>query len=200
MAARRAGDRCRLHTPRLRGDVRPDLAQARPERPRRADREPRLDGRTPSRSTAGSTASSGRPGPGFRVVDYKTGRAYGKAAATLERGRRLQLPVYLLAGRLIAGAPLERGRAEYLHASRRDRFRRIGMEGAYLAERLDGLRDVLGHIVGGIAGGDFHLEPSERECRWCAFRGVCPIARERLTERKAGDPRVVSFRELREIE
>ena len=58
---------------------------------------------------------------------------------------------------------------------------------------------MLERIVGGIAAGDFHPEPSDDACRWCDYRDLCDVGRQRIRARKGNDPQVVSFGEMRGI-
>ena len=46
---------------------------------------------------------------------------------------------------------------------------------------------MLGRIVGGIASGDFHVEPGEA-CRYCDYEDLCDVGRLRIAERKRERP------------
>lgn len=141
-------------------------------------------------------------GPGgFRVIDYKTGAGRNLPKDNrLAAGQALQLPLYLRAAAVLLDADPAAGSASYVLVSRRGGFRSIRFEGAALAERADDVEAALGRIVGGIAEGDFHPQPSDRNCRYCDFGDLCDVGRERQRERKADDPRIVSFGEMAEIE
>jgi ATP-dependent helicase/nuclease subunit B len=139
------------------------------------------------------------PKTGFRIIDYKTGKGPKARDGSLDRGKALQLSLYLLAGAQLLGLEPESGEAAYHVASRRGGFKRITFTGDDLAERRADLERVLERISEGIATGDFHPEPTQNTCRGCDYNGLCDVGRYRIAERKATDPRVTSFRALREI-
>jgi ATP-dependent helicase/DNAse subunit B len=58
----------------------------------------------------------------FRVIDYKTGKA--RDAAAFDRGRALQLPIYLHAAAQALGMEPAQGMAEYFYVSSRGDFKR----------------------------------------------------------------------------
>jgi ATP-dependent helicase/nuclease subunit B len=136
---------------------------------------------------------------GFRVIDYKTGRLRGKPGS-LEKGRKLQLPLYLQVGAWLLDTDARQGEAAYHGVSRLGGFGKVVFTGEHLEQRSAELDQVLGRIADGIASGDFHPEPGDDICRWCDFDPICDVARKRIIDRKGGDPRVASFRALAEIE
>ena len=138
------------------------------------------------------------PSGAFRVTDYKTGRNKATKATGLDGGRALQLPVYLLAAAHLLGFDAADGRAGYYFVTRAEGFQRVELSDAELAGRRDDLDTVLGRIADGIAAGDFHAEPGD-PCRYCDFDAACPVTRKSLRERKAGDPRIVGFEEMRQV-
>jgi len=138
--------------------------------------------------------------PGYSVIDYKTGGGKKGKDGQLGQGTALQLPLYLLGGQFILGRDPADGAAEYVNFSRRNGFKSIVFTGDNLEERRDDLDKALRIIVEGVRGGDFHPEPSQSECRYCDFDSLCDSARGAQAERKAGDPLVQRYRELRDIE
>ncbi len=140
--------------------------------------------------------------PAFRVTDYKTGRRPDEHGENrLSGGRALQLPLYLLAAARILGMPPEAGEAHYHYATRKGGFKRARFEGQALREREADFDDLLGRMADGILAGRFQAAPDLRKkCRWCDYDGLCPAQRERIAERKAGDPAAVAFAELEEFE
>jgi RecB family exonuclease len=141
-------------------------------------------------------------GPGgFRVIDYKTGAGRNLPKDNrLAAGQALQLPLYLRAAAVLLDADTAAGTASYVLVSRRGGFRSIHFEGSALVDRAEDVEAALGRIVGGIAEGDFHPEPSDRNCRYCDYGDLCDVGRDRQRERKADDPRIASFGEMAAIE
>ncbi len=138
--------------------------------------------------------------PGYSVIDYKTGAGKKGKDGQLGKGTALQLPLYLLGGQFILGRDPVHGTAEYVNFSRRNGFKSIVFDGYDLKTRRDDLDKALRIIVEGVRGGDFHPEPSQSECRYCDFDSLCDSARGAQAERKANDPLVQRYRELRDIE
>jgi ATP-dependent helicase/nuclease subunit B len=135
-----------------------------------------------------------RAGAHFRVIDYKTGSAWGHPKDdAMDGGKALQLPLYMLAAAELLSIAPEHSSAQYLYASRRGRFRRASFDGAKLGDVDKGVRALLRELVEGVRGGDFHAQPSKDACRYCDFKGACDANRERDLERKARDPRVERF-------
>ncbi|HWQ24381.1 MAG TPA: PD-(D/E)XK nuclease family protein [Gaiellaceae bacterium] len=140
------------------------------------------------------------PGGPFRVVDYKTGSGSQlPKGGQLKGGRALQLPLYILAGALLLGVEPGQGEAAYHLVSRRGGLRQLVFRGGDLEARRDELEQVLGRILDGIAGGDFHPEPAPDTCRYCNFQDLCDVGRQRIRERKQGDARVQTFADMRGI-
>jgi ATP-dependent helicase/DNAse subunit B len=140
------------------------------------------------------------PNGAYRVVDYKTGAGGGLPRhGELKGGRSLQLPLYVLAGGLLLGVDHRLGEAAYHVVSRRGRLRQIPFTGADLEARRHDFERVLGRILDGIASGDFHPEPSDETCRYCNFKHLCDVGRQRIRERKRSDPRIQEFTDLRTI-
>lgn len=122
------------------------------------------------------------------VVDYKTtpGEDY-RAIGTdpVDRGRRLQLPIYALAARdLVPEA--ESVAAYYWFVSPRARIELLG--GEFDAPARARFHEALGTIVGGIEQGLFPARPGAdawqpgvgetyEACRFCEFDRVCPNGR-----------------------
>jgi hypothetical protein len=100
---------------------------------------------------------------------------------------------------MLLDADPAQGTASYVMVSRRGGFTRISFDGTGLAERVDDVEAALGRIVGGIAEGDFHPEPTATNCRYCDYGDLCDVGRERQRERKASDPRVATFSIMKDI-
>jgi ATP-dependent helicase/nuclease subunit B len=138
------------------------------------------------------------PESSFRVIDYKSGS--NRQKGTFQGGRALQLAVYLLAAADIVGIDLAHGTATYSFNTRRGGFSEHALTGSELMASREAFDGILGRIVGGVAGGDFHAEPDRDACKYCAFDAVCDVGRQRQAERKAADERRVSFASMREVE
>jgi ATP-dependent helicase/nuclease subunit B len=142
---------------------------------------------------------------GSRIVvfDYKTGRLIDDPRAGLERGNRLQLPVYALAmGRLDPEAEVH-AYYWYVRASAADTLKGITLDGPTRAEFVDKLTT----IVDGVGDGVFPAFPDEprqdgrgretwENCCYCPFDRVCPPARDEVWKQKRDDAALVQFRAL----
>ena len=138
----------------------------------------------------------------FRVIDYKTGKVRGSTAAVFDKGRALQLPVYLHAAAAALGMNPERGEAQYFYVSNGGGYRRKVITGPALAERQEELEQILTTIVDGVDGGFFAPNPGGKarpNCAYCEVRDICDAHVERIAERKSLDPRGAAYRALEEI-
>lgn len=140
------------------------------------------------------------------VTDYKTGslREYedlrrNLAVDPVDRGRRLQLPLYALAAadRHPDAETARPVHARYWFTSEKGRFETIGypVDDAVLAR----LRQVLTVIVDGIAAGAFPARPGEvdrqsfKNCTYCDYDRLCPSDRGRQWERKRTSPTLSAY-------
>lgn len=129
-----------------------------------------------------------------RVIDYKTGKHYWKDGEQFKGGTELQLAIYNQAARS-AYPGHEVTEATYYYSTAVGRYRRKGC--AATAEVDETLRDVLVALDGLAAAGVF--PPVADNCTFCDFQTLCGPFRENRAERKKDDPRLASFRRLREI-
>jgi len=142
------------------------------------------------------------------VSDYKTGKQTsiakpGRGVDPLDRGRRLQLPLYAIAARHAFGAH-DRVLARYWMVSA-ERAAAV-----YKVEFDDALQrhftDVVGRIARGIEEGCFPAIPGlPREngfdvCMWCDFDRVCPAKRDRQWAAKRGAPVLAPVDDLLAVE
>ena len=132
-------------------------------------------------------------GRAVRLVDYKTGKGQNEAAR-VEKGRDVQLPVYVLA--LLAGgeAP-ERIAAEYRMVRWGSGFRTVPLAGDR-SEMAAQLTTTLEVALTGIDDGLFPRWPA-RECRYCDAAESCaadPIA----FAVKRRDPRLRALLDFKE--
>lgn len=136
------------------------------------------------------------------VTDYKTGKAGPYRVLTTDpcdRGQRLQLPVYALAGRAGLGEATTPVRAEYWFTSRRAGFERIGYpvdEGV-----LEQAGRALVTAVDGIRGGVFLARPNDNgnalyQCAGCDPDGLGEHGVATAWDAKAAARELAALREL----
>ena len=140
-----------------------------------------------------------RDGAGARVIDYKTGRARTGGRKVLDRGRRLQLPVYLLAAsRLLEsvhpGATVDS--AQYLYVGGSDGPGRMELKRGQLEDAMDDLATVVALIVRGITSGMFFSPSGDPGCSYCDYADACGSTATALSSMKSGDPRVEFYTEI----
>ena len=140
------------------------------------------------------------------VHDYKTGKSdYYTSLSNgdpVERGTRLQLPVYAEAAAQHYGT--DTGAAHYWFVTGTGGFARPG----YLldAARRERFLDVLTAIVDGIESSSFPAHPGEHDyffqtndnCRHCDYDAVCPRDRHEEWVATAEDPALARFLHLAE--
>ena len=141
----------------------------------------------------GSTASTGTPArEHFRVIDYKTGKVHGKADDVFDKGRALQLPVYLHAAAALLKMDPSQGESQYFYVSSGGRYRRKILTGGELARLQAQFEQILGTIANGVDGGFFAPNPGGKgrpNCSYCEVKDICDSNIERIALRKAEDPR-----------
>ncbi|MBI3321933.1 MAG: UvrD-helicase domain-containing protein [Candidatus Omnitrophica bacterium] len=102
------------------------------------------------------------------IIDYKSSEVDDQGAADRRARESLQMLIYALAWQTLHG---ELPRVEL-------RFLETGVTGhaRFTNEDLDRARTVLRNAAQGIRAQDFHAQPQEFTCRWCAFQSICPFA------------------------
>jgi ATP-dependent helicase/nuclease subunit B len=142
----------------------------------------------------------------FRVIDYKTGKARpGYRENTVNGGRALQLPIYLLAASELLDIPWRNSAAEYFFPTRRGDFRRVTMTGAWMDEHWEEFTSLLSSLSSSIESGLFMQIPDleryrEHNCRICDFESICTVNVRTIARRKRVDPRAARFRRLIEAD
>ncbi len=141
------------------------------------------------------------PGTGeARVIDYKTGKRWSrgkKEPKMFEQGKRLQLPIYILAARRMLadrspGATVKL--AEYLYISAPGGVTSTALTSDELEERMDDLSKAIGFIIHSISHGLFFPYPSDdRRCKNCDYADACASTSLPLAVMKNGDRRAQSF-------
>ena len=145
------------------------------------------------------------------VVDYKTSSSYGFKGMKddlLDRGRRLQLPVYALAARELV-PEAEEVAAYYWFVSPRYA---IELKGGVIDDEVEArFHDVLETVVGGIEDGVFPAHPGDESwlpgvgptfdaCKFCDFDRVCPGGRGERWVKLREHPSLAPYVELAEGE
>jgi ATP-dependent helicase/nuclease subunit B len=139
------------------------------------------------------------------VIDYKTGSPSGAAKAVFDQGRRLQLPIYILAAQAMldaAGVAARVESAEYRFVTRADKRAARSLTRESLEGSLDGLGRAVGLIVKGIGDGMFFPWPENGACGSCDYATACGTHSVvlALARMKQLDPRAGFFvSELAEI-
>ena len=134
------------------------------------------------------------------VIDYKTGGAgvYNTMKKDpVDRGRRLQLPVYGLAARQHVGENVE-VLAAYWFISTKGGFVMRPDPPVPLDDLLEAFNRAVQTITAGIGQGLFPAHPGAwtnngpENCAYCDFDRLCPQkrSRSRIWERKRNDPRL----------
>jgi RecB family exonuclease/transposase-like protein len=147
---------------------------------------------------------------GMLVLDYKTGssKSYDRIPRRggrtpeetdlVDRGRKLQLPIYALAAR--------RGSGEDTPTTGYFVFPGGGDHGGSIdADVVERFHAVVDGVVHGIRSGVYPLNPGPYDswsgyenCRYCAFDRVCPSTRGEQWQHVRDDPAVQEYRDLAE--
>ncbi len=140
------------------------------------------------------------------VTDYKTGGASRYKSLgdpnpfdKLGAGRHLQLPVYALAAKELAGgAPVS---AQYWFVSERANFQRSSV--ALDAPTEDAFREIVARFLRAIRSGHFPPVPGDEDretwknCAFCPYDSICPSShRLELWNQWKADESLVEFVEL----
>lgn len=135
------------------------------------------------------------------VIDYKTGSSGPFARLdedSVDRGKRLQLPIYGLMARQLLGEDIE-VRVAYWFVSTRGGFRMRPSVPMLLDGVLEPFRRAVGTITHGIGNGFFPANPGGTEstplenCRYCDFDRLCLTKRAAYWGRKHNDPRLADY-------
>ena len=149
-----------------------------------------------------------RDGKSVLVIDYKTGSSGSYSALNkdpIDRGKRLQLPVYSLAARK-QFPNAERVRAAYWFPTTRGGYRLLPKEHFNLDDprTLERFNQGVSVISQGIRGGLFPANPGPPDwrkyanCAYCDFDAICPSRRADAWDLKKKDPSLASYVDLAE--
>ncbi|MEX2236967.1 MAG: PD-(D/E)XK nuclease family protein [Dehalococcoidia bacterium] len=142
------------------------------------------------------------PGRHARVVDYKSGKTLAsriKDEVSLDGGKQVQLPLYLLATAQAFGLDPADVDASYFHINRAAAFRTARLTGQSFTERRGRFEQLVGDLTDNIQRGLFVASTDEgRNCKYCEFKTACPVNVRRLEERKSDD-RVAAYHALGDI-
>ena len=129
-----------------------------------------------------------------RVIDYKTGKHFWKQGEQFKGGRELQLALYNRAAKALF-PDHDVAEAVYYYATAAGDYKR---KSCPATPEVDGtLTGVLSTLDDLAVAGVF--PPVADSCTFCDFKTLCGPFRESRAARKAGDPRLASFKRLREI-
>jgi ATP-dependent helicase/DNAse subunit B len=122
----------------------------------------------------------------FIVLDYKLGDGPPKSA--IEDGCDFQLPLYCMAAQMIefAGSEAEPLMWAYYRVRRPVDWKGRANAGE-IPELLRRATELILQHVAAIRAGQFPVEPSGPQCRYCDFRPICRYSRAR-TEKKTARP------------
>jgi len=145
------------------------------------------------------------------ITDYKTGRSDNFATFPkndtrdgktdfVDRGNRLQLPLYALAAQRDFNAQDKPVSAYYAFVDEAGLRRGASLEQSDFGR----LHEVVDTISAGIRDGAFPLHPGDysafygsfKSCSWCDFHRVCPVARDDLWEGIRADDRVQAYADV----
>ncbi len=138
-------------------------------------------------------------GSRVRVIDYKTGKLGIDRHDSLCGGEALQLPIYLLAAARMTECDVPNVEARYVNVNP---FGPpwIGFSGLALQAQSEAFNTVIGTIVSGIHSGHFFPYPQGKDkCDYCAVKPACSHGVSVIWERKAGDPLVGDFLDMKGV-
>lgn len=143
-----------------------------------------------------------RPGGGVRVLDYKTGRR-DNYVESVNGGRQLQPPLYLMAYGALFGADAATSQAGYCFPLEDGlKYKFVVYEkkplDAATVRRLVAALLSLAHDGVFIAGRDGSSR-GESTCRYCEFRAVCDAGPGYLSAEKWASPGAARLAEIRGI-
>lgn len=137
--------------------------------------------------------AAGDQAQALAVIDYKSGGKPSGLASSLEAGRMLQLPLYLLALQATVAEQLAAPPAQGIYYYLRDlsayaALDALGSEkkAAQFTATLEAARQAVVTIIDQVRRGQFAPAPAGQCPWWCEFRGLCRTARWRV-ERKTAE-------------
>jgi RecB family exonuclease len=143
------------------------------------------------------------------VVDYKTGKGTSYRPVDedrLDRGRRLQLPIYADAARRAFPGDAEPVAVDAYYWFVEESGRKAWRGGPVDAAVQERFESVVGTIVDGIEAGEFPANPGDEgyfgptHCGFCDYQRVCPTSRVDLWEGVREDEALGDYVELAEGE
>ncbi len=139
------------------------------------------------------------------VIDYKTGKGASYSVVDkdrLDRGRKLQLPLYADAARRALGTPDAEVEAYYWFVE--DSGRKAWRGGPVDPPVQERFENVVATLVDGIESGTFPANPGQdaffgpTNCGFCDYQRVCPSSRVDQWEGVREDPALARYVELAE--
>lgn len=138
-----------------------------------------------------------------RIIDYKSGTLKRQKGEKLEKGKAMQLPIYLSAlSVLFTEIDLSQSEALLLSTSYGSGFRRVRFSGSTFVAKQNDFHSILGTVSRGIRSGLYPPFPGKNleNCTFCDFQPICGRSVLRTYERKKDDPAISALRALEEIE
>ena len=103
------------------------------------------------------------------IIDYKSSDIRDQAQADRRARESLQMAIYALAWHAIHGRLPTRVELRFLETE-------VTGKAVFTDEDLEETKTRLREAAKGIRALDFHPEPREFSCRWCAYQAICPAA------------------------
>jgi DNA helicase-2/ATP-dependent DNA helicase PcrA len=103
------------------------------------------------------------------IIDYKSSEVHDQGAADRRTRGSLQLLLYALAWHTLHGQIPTRVELRFLETD-------VIGQARFTPQDLERAKTLLQEAAQGIRAHDFHAQPQEFACRWCAFQSICPFA------------------------
>jgi len=110
-----------------------------------------------------------RRGDEVVIIDYKSSEIRDQQTADQRTRNSLQLAVYALAWRTLHGRLPTQVELRFLETE-------VTGRAQVSEEDVERTKSFLRAAARGIRAQDFHAQPQEFACRWCAFQPICPFA------------------------
>ena len=114
---------------------------------------------------------------GMRVIDYKTGKAYGFAeTGTFSGGRRLQIALYAYAAESLFNSNIVSG--EYHFSTTRGQNQVFDFDRQTLAP----VNELVDIMLNGVGKGSFIPTEDADDCKFCDSRDICRVTEGRYNK------------------
>ncbi len=103
------------------------------------------------------------------IIDYKSSDVREQAEADRRARQSTQLGLYAMSWQQLRGTIPDRVELHFLESQ-------VVGSAQPTAAGLSALSEKIERVINGLEANDFHAEPQEHHCRWCAYQGICPSA------------------------